>query len=139
MTTRQATLDDFSALYLFWQTAGLQLYPETDELKRYESMLNLNPDLCILLINEKQEVIGSIFGAFDGRTASVHRLAILPELQKQGLGKKLIAALEEVLRQKGIKKLSAQIHISNTQVIPFYEKLGFQEMTYVKTYFKDLK
>lgn len=138
MRNRLASLMDFNELYLFWEKAGLQLYSKDDEFHRYKYMLHLNPELCILLTNDKDEIIGSILGAFDGRTASVHRLAISPTLQKQGLGKSLLQVLERTLKEKGIKKLSAQIHISNTQVLPFYEKLGFQEMTYVKTFFKDL-
>jgi len=138
MKKRLASIEDFNNLYKLWQEASLQLYPEEDELKRYKDMLTLNPDLCLLLLNEEGVIVGSIFGAFDGRTASVHRLAVLPELQKKGLGKKLIEYLEEALRIRGIKKLSAQVHISNTQVLPFYQKLGFQEMTYVRTFYKDL-
>jgi ribosomal protein S18 acetylase RimI-like enzyme len=138
MNKRAATIDDFDRLYELWLAAGLQLYPKDAEQKRYQDMLSLNPDLAILLIDDEEKVIGSILGAFDGRTASIHRLAIIPELQKQGLGKKLIEYLEDVLREKGIQKVSAQIHVSNPQVLPFYEKLGFQEMTYVRTFFKDL-
>lgn len=138
MNTRQAAKEDFDILYTLWQKASLQLYSKEDEFKRYVDMLSLNPDLCFLILNDEKKIIGSIFGTFDGRTASIHRLAILPEQQKQGLGKSLIRLLEETLRKRGIKKLSAQIHVSNSHVVPFYEKLGFQEMTYVKTLYKDL-
>ncbi len=138
MKIRQITETDFDDLYQLWVEAGLQLYPSGDERKRFDSMLNLNPDLCFALINDKKEIIGSILGGFDGRTASIHRLVIHPTLQKQGQGSFLVNELETALRKRGIKKLSAQIHISNTEVVPFYEKLGFQEMTYVKNYYKDL-
>lgn len=137
MNTRLATKADFKHLYPFWQSVGLQLYNYEDELKRYESMLALNPDLCLVLENN-DEIIGSIMGTFDGRTASIHRLAVASDFQKHGLGKELIQKLEAILKSQGIKKLSAQIHISNTIVVPFYEKNGFQEMSYVKTYYKDL-
>lgn len=73
----------------------------------------------------------------NGRTASINRLAISPAQQGKGLGKALIAELENKLKQKGIKKLAIMIHVGNTQVIPFYEKLGFKEMDYVKMYYKD--
>ena len=138
MKTRAATLDDFQVLFTLWKDVGLQLYPEQDEQVRFESMVTLNPDLCILLEDNDGKVIGSILGGFDGRTASVHRLAIHPSLQKKGMGSDLLRELEQALRARGVKKLSAQIHITNTAVVPFYEKHGFNEMTYVKTYFKDI-
>lgn len=138
MTNRQPTLADFEALYEFWDHVGLGLYPKQDEKQRFEAMLKLNPDLCSIVFSDSGEIIGSIFGTFDGRTASIHRLAVAPALQSQGLGSKLIAQLEDTLRARGIQKLSAQIHISNTQVAPFYTKLGFAEMDYVKNFYKDL-
>ena len=76
-------------------------------------------------------------GGFDGRTATINRLAISPDEQGKGLGKSLIAELEQKLQKRGIKKVAIMIHVGNTQVIPFYEKLGFKEMDYVKMYYKD--
>lgn len=138
MMIRQATKNDFDALYALWQTVCLQLYPQADELQRFEAMLDLNPELCLVLVNEANIIVGSIMGAFDGRTASIHRLAVAQDLQKQGWGKKLIAELEKILAQKGIKKVVAQVLTHKTDLVPFYEKLGFTEMTYAKTYYKDL-
>jgi ribosomal protein S18 acetylase RimI-like enzyme len=129
---------DFDTCYSFWQKAGLQLYPFDEEKKRFDDMLDLNPDLALKLLDVNGEVMGTMIGGFDGRTASIHRLAIHPSLQKKGFGSQLLAYLEEKLKTRGVKKISAQIHISNTQVIPFYEKLGFKEMTYVKLFYRDL-
>lgn len=138
MNTRLALVADFEDLYKMWESIGLQLYPAQDELKRFADMLDLNPDLCLVLVDQQEKIIGSVLGGFDGRTASIHRLAITTEHQKNGLGKQLLTELEAALRKRGIKKLAAQVHISNTAVIPFYEKQSFSEMTYVKTYFKDI-
>lgn len=101
-------------------------------------MLRLNPELCFIASKNHDDVVGSLIGAFDGRTASIHRLAVAPALQRRGVGTKLVRVFEETLRSKGIDKLTAQIHVSNIAIVPFYEKLGFKEMSYVKTYFKDV-
>lgn len=138
MTTRQILPSDFKEIYQFWQEAGLHLYPEAEEQKRFDDMLHLNPELCFCFVDENDRVFGTILGGFDGRTATINRLAISPAQQNKGLGKLLIAQLEKKLLNRGIKKVAVLIHIDNTQVIPFYEKLGFTEMTYVKSYYKDL-
>ncbi len=139
MKTRQIHSEDFDGLYKLWEKAKLKLYPIEEERVRFKAMLSLNPELCFVLIDEKQILIGSILGGFDGRTASIHRLAIDPAFQKQGHGLFLLKELEKRLKDKRIKKVSAQIHISNTQVIDFYKKCGYENMDYVINLFKDLK
>ena len=138
MTTTPLKKSDFNNLYAFWQKAGLQLYPEVAEEKRFYDMLDLNPDLCFCLVDENNEIMATILGGFDGRTATINRLAVHPQHQKKGLGSILIAELEKKLKVRGIKKIALMIHTKNTEVVPFYEKLGFAEMNYVKLYYKDI-
>lgn len=128
---------DFKKIFQFWQEAGLHLYPEIEEQKRFNDMIDLNPDLCLSYTDADGAVVGTIMGGFDGRTATINRLAISPDQQGKGLGRSLIAELEKKLQHKGVKKVAILIHVDNTQVIPFYEKLGFTEMNYVKMYYKD--
>ena len=137
MNIKPIKKSNFKKIYLFWQKAGLHLYPELEEQTRFDDMIDLNPDLCFSFTNENGEIIGTILGGFDGRTATINRLAISPDEQGKGLGKSLIAELEQKLQKRGIKKVAIMIHVGNTQVIPFYEKLGFKEMDYVKMYYKD--
>lgn len=139
MMIKQIKKTDFKRIYLLWQEIGLHLYPEAEEQKRFNDMIDLNPDLCLCLVDQKKEILGTIFGGFDGRTATINRLAVSTTQQGKGLGKSLIAELENLLQQKGVKKIAILIHLSNTKIIPFYEKLGFKEMDYVKTYYKDFK
>jgi len=100
-------------------------------------MLKLNPDFMIKMTVD-QKIIGVVLGAFDGRTASVHRLAVLSEFQKNGYGGILMKALEDKLKTAGVKKLALQVHISNEKIIEYYLKRGYQEMTYARTFYKDL-
>lgn len=137
MMTRQATAADFDELYSMWQQVCDQVYPYEQEKVRFEAMLQLNPDLC-LLVEDQGKIIASILGAFDGRNGSIHRLIIASEYQQKGLGKMLVAELEKLLTAKGVHKLTAQIHAQNTLVLPFYEKMGFAEMSYVRTLYKDI-
>lgn len=126
MSTRHATLADFPVLYPLWQTA-VWVRPFDEEKQRYETMISLNPDLSFVLQNPEKQIVGSIFGAFDGRSVSIHRLVIAADLQKHGYGKLLIATLEKAAKKKGIKKIVGQVHLSNTKVLGFYKKLGFAE------------
>ncbi len=137
MHTRQVRLEDFDALYAMWQTVCDQLYPFEEEKIRFEAMMQLHPDLC-LLVEDAGRIVGSILGAFDGRNGSIHRLIVASDYQQKGLGKMLVLELEKLLKAKGVKKFTAQVHAQNTLVLPFYEKLGFSEMSYVRTLYKDI-
>ncbi|SEN07004.1 GNAT family N-acetyltransferase [Lihuaxuella thermophila] len=59
----------------------------------------------------------------DARTAKAERVAVLRTKRNTGAGKKLMEALEAHAGKKGALSivLNAQI-----QVVPFYEKLGYQ-------------
>ena len=137
MTTRPVELAEFDTLYTMWQTVCDQLYPYEEEKQRFVAMMALNPDLC-LVVEDNGKLAGSILGAFDGRNGSIHRLIIASEYQQKGLGKMLVTKLEELLKARGVKKFTAQIHAQNTLVLPFYEKLGFKDMSYLKTLYKDI-
>jgi hypothetical protein len=60
MNIRHAVINDFSELYKLWQKAGLQVYNQKDEKVRFESMVATNPDLNFVLLNENDELVGSI-------------------------------------------------------------------------------
>lgn len=134
---RQVQSNDFDDLYSFWERVSLKLNPYEEEKAKFSGMVSLNPDLCFILINE-DKICGSILGGYDGRSASVHRLAVEPELQNKKYGSLLLKRLEEKLKEKGIKKVALQIHVSNAEVAGFYKKLGYKEMDYVSTLYKDL-
>lgn len=53
---------------------------------------------------------------------------LLPELQRQGFGRQLIAALVEALRAAGVSGLHAVPFAQNAGAVRFYERLGFSEV-----------
>ncbi len=126
MKVKQLSIDDFQELYQLWKIY-LWVYPEDEEKEKYENMLKLHPQFALGLIDENNQIVGSIIGAFDGRTLSIHRLCIKGELQKQGFGKMMVRKLEEKTKENGIKKIAIQVHESNIKVIGFYEKLGYEK------------
>ena len=137
MKIRNIKIDDFEELYKLWQKVDLELYPIEREKQRFKSIVSLNPDLCLKLV-DKNKIIGSIMGSFDGANASLNRLAIHPQYQRKGYGTKHIKILENKLKRKKIKKIITRIHISNREVITFYKKLDYKNMDYVVTLYKEL-
>jgi predicted GNAT family N-acyltransferase len=57
------------------------------------------------------------------RTAVMKQVAVRPELQGRGLGKRLVAAFEQRAREMG--RTEVVLHARATAV-PFYEKIGYR-------------
>jgi ribosomal protein S18 acetylase RimI-like enzyme len=115
----------------------MHLYPFGEEQERFLAMLSLNPDLMSVM-EKDGAMIGTILGGFDGRTAMMYRLAVLPEYQKMGIGSKLIEDFEARAKARGIRKISLHVHMLNQQVIEYYQRKGYLPMDYVKSFYKDL-
>jgi len=60
---------------------------------------------------------------------------ILPEYQKLGLGSKLLSALCEHLKSKGVGGVMLTVYYKNENAVKFYEKHGFTLLETKKTSF----
>jgi len=100
-------------------------------------LINDNPDTCFYL-KKNSEIVGTIFGAFNGRRAWIYHLCIHPKYQKQGLGTLLVRKVEDELKKKGATKILLSVSVVNLKIIPFYLKLGYKMMNDLVTFENDL-
>jgi putative acetyltransferase len=68
-------------------------------------------------------------------SAHLGGLAIIPELQSQGVGTRLLHELLGILREKKILRAELCVSADNPRAIAFYEKLGFEHEGTMKKYF----
>jgi len=64
---------------------------------------------------------------YDGHRGWLYYLAVLPEYQKKGYGKKLVKKAVNELRKLGCLKVNLQVRTDNTSIVNFYKHLGFKE------------
>jgi ribosomal-protein-alanine N-acetyltransferase len=78
-----------------------------------------------LVMEEKDKLIG--YGGFWKIFDEGHftNLAILPDYQHKGLGKKLIEAMMNYARTLEIKSLTLEVRESNINALKAYESVGF--------------
>ena len=70
-------------------------------------------------------VTGSVLLGDDGHRGWFYYLAVAPDLQKSGLGRRIVAAGEDWMRGRGIAKSQLIIRAGNAKVQGFYEALGY--------------
>jgi predicted GNAT family N-acyltransferase len=102
---------------VFVEEQGVPAELEIDEF-------DASPDACghILLLSNGQPAGTGRWRPYKSDTAKLQRLAVLVEYRGHGMGKKLIAALEQQAREAGYQFciLDGQCHAES-----FYLKLGY--------------
>jgi len=113
------------AVVNLWRKCNL-IVPQNDPVEDIRKKLDFQPDLFFIgLLDGK--VIGSIMVGYEGHRGWMNYLAVTPEFQRRGYGKKLVQKAVDELKRIGCLKLNLQVRRSNTSVIDFYKHLGFKE------------
>jgi GNAT superfamily N-acetyltransferase len=60
-------------------------------------------------------------------TAVIHWLGVLPEFRRRGVGRLLMAQLEQIVWQAGEREVALETHASWTDAVAFYRSLGYRE------------
>ena len=62
----------------------------------------------------------------DGHRGWLYYVAARPTSRNKGVGRRMVQAAENWLRQRGIVKVQLLVRETNTKVVSFYEHLGFE-------------
>lgn len=91
-----------------------------------------NQDRGIFIARIKGEVIASIMTGYDGHRGWVYYLAVHPDFQRRGYGRRMLGAAESFLKDLGCPKMEWMIRKDNHQARQWYQGLGY-EMEMVDT------
>jgi N-acetylglutamate synthase-like GNAT family acetyltransferase len=80
-----------------------------------------------LLAEEDGGLAGVVYVELRGDRSYLGLLSVNPELQKTGLGRRLMAAAEEFAREMGSHHMDLTVVNLRTELPPFYRKLGYTE------------
>lgn len=76
--------------------------------------------------NEDGTVLGSVMVGHDGHRGWLYYVASAPGARGTGVGRRMVAAAEAWLRGRGVVKAQLLVRETNTGVVSFYERLGFE-------------
>jgi ribosomal protein S18 acetylase RimI-like enzyme len=86
------------------------------------------PGSLILLCLQGDEIVGSVhLEQVDAATAYLGMLVIKPVLQGEGLGRRLMAAAEELVRAEwGAERMQMQVITLRHELIAYYQRRGYR-------------
>ncbi|AIQ55234.1 GNAT family N-acetyltransferase [Paenibacillus sp. FSL R7-0331] len=98
---------------------------------REDYLLHAPPGSQLVAL-QNGELCGYVgFGCPSGMESNRHvcevNIAVYPQFQRQGIGRRLIGAIREHAAANGIRKLRLRVLSSNEPALAFYRKCGFQE------------
>jgi GNAT superfamily N-acetyltransferase len=82
---------------------------------------------CFLLAEDEAGLAGCVYIEPRGERAYFGMLSVDPSRQGTGLGKRLVAALEDHCRATGCRFIDLHIVNIRQELPPFYRKLGYTE------------
>ena len=117
---------DYDRVLSLWQSmeAGMHVGP-SDTPQEIQKKLERDPDL-FLVAESKDEILGSIIGAFDGRRGMIYHLAVQREVRRHGIGQALLTEVEKRLQAKGCIKCLLVVLEDNKAAMQFYEECGWK-------------
>ena len=129
MKIRPFEISDQKEVIELWKACQL-VVPWNDPAKDIARKLKVDADL--FLVGESEgKIIATVMGGYEGHRGWINYLAVSPQQQKKGYGKKIMQLVERRIQQKGCPKINLMIRAKNTEAVAFYRSLGYDLETSV--------
>ena len=115
--------DDENEVIRLWQECHL-VAPQNNPRRDIERKLRVNPEWFLIGVSEGK-LVTSCMAGYDGHRGWINYLAVLPAYRHRGIGTQMMKEVEKRLSAAGCPKINLQIRETNSEVIQFYESIGF--------------
>jgi len=123
LVIRPVNSADVEQLLALWRAGGVG----GSEADRAEivNKLDHDPDLFLVIVDDG-EFVASIMGTYDGHRGRIKRAVVDPTRQGQGLGRRVVEALEARFLERGITELRLEVWADNTGGLAFWTEMGWE-------------
>ena len=130
---------DYEQVFELWRRIEMGVHVgRSDTLAEIGKKLDRDPDL-FLVAESAGKIVGSVIGGFDGRRGLIYHFAVASSFRGQGIGSRLMDAVESRLRAKGCLKCYLLVTVDNSEVEDYYLRRGWQQMGQVHLFGKELQ
>ena len=129
LTIDAITEADVEPVVALWQRCGLTR-PWNDPASDI-ALARRRDNSTVLIGRDGNTIVATAMVGHDGHRGWVYYVAVDPERQGKGLGRTIMSAVENWLREAGIAKLQLLVRRENAKASAFYQTLGYAESTSV--------
>ena len=124
MEIRSFKPQDEEPVVQLWIDCGL-VVPWNNPRKDIRRKLKVRPDL-FLVAHESNRIIATVMAGYEGHRGWINYLAVHPDYQGSGVGRRMMDEAEIRLRAEGCPKINLQVRRTNDGVIAFYKRIGYK-------------
>ena len=125
VTIRVATANDEARTVALWRARNL-VSSYNDPSRDFQFARAKEGSDVLIGLNPEQTIVGSVIVGHDGHRGWIYYVASDPKRRNQGIGRLMVKAAEQWLKNKGVVKVMLLVRETNTQVVDFYKHLGFE-------------
>ncbi|WP_442602373.1 GNAT family N-acetyltransferase [Paenibacillus sp. KN14-4R] len=93
----------------------------------------------VVLDTKQSDRYGSLpWSEREGKSACIHRLAVHPDYQGQGIGKQLLQFAENLALQQGNSDIRLDVYTGNAGALSMYKRAGYQQVGEIKFPFRQV-
>jgi ribosomal protein S18 acetylase RimI-like enzyme len=107
----------------------------TDEIS-LRNMIN-NPNAVIFKYTDNNQIAGCVYLEKKQESLYLGMLTVSPDIQAQGIGKKLLKASEEYARKNNYETIEMTVISARSELIAWYERNGYSRTNQTKPFHTD--
>ena len=124
LTVKSADAEDEQTVVALWRACDL-VASYNDPASDFRFAKAGSCSDVLVGIDDTGDIIGSVMIGHDGHRGWLYYVAARPASRSQGVGRLMVQAAEDWLRERGVVKAQLLVRETNTKVVSFYEHLGF--------------
>ena len=98
-----------------------------------------SPDSVVLTARAARDIAGFAVMQYGDDAAHLVLLAVQPTFRRTGIGRQLVAWLEDTARVAGTFTIRLEVRSGNTAARAFYAALGYRESGHLRGYYQGLE
>jgi ribosomal protein S18 acetylase RimI-like enzyme len=114
---------DETQVIQLWTDCGL-VVPWNNPQRDIRRKLKVQPEM-FLVGSSNSKIVATVMAGYDGHRGWINYLAVHPNHQGTGIGRRMMEDAEIRLRAAGCPKINLQVRSTNTEVIAFYKRIGY--------------